>query len=439
MRRYVLAAVLASAVIGMVMTGCDLLNREVLIDDATKTTVNDSTTIRVMGSMPDSAKLVINSNSDWWADVAKDGNWCTLSKKAGSAGVDTIVIRVSENPETEMRRTSVVVESATMIMVFRVVQAAAEMWHDKPYWERTAAQRIGLHGKVERMTVTDNLHSTESDVYTFDRNGNLLTHQCLDKVASRYDTTWTYTYDEANHRLTCSVKDDESGTEVRSWRYEYANTGRLVAVSAQGWMDQDPLGEYMDGMIVPDLSAIHGVIHRDGHEITIHKTYNFEDDSRLVIVTDYMVMGFRRRLVDTTRVSYQYFNNCKKMLPYTSRGYVTNCGYYSNGILKMLRTADEAYDFLDNPERVAVVSYSFSGPEERSKGISSYECEYNTHHDLKERLTRYTTTTEVKRERFPEYQYDEQHNWKARLEETVRPGNSTTVQNATKREIIYYK
>jgi hypothetical protein len=439
MRRYVLAAVFASALMGLVMTGCDLLDKQVLVDDGVKVTVNDSTTIRVMGSMPDSTKLVINATSDWHADVAREGDWCSLSKTEGGAGTDTIVIHVAENPETEMRRTSIVVETATMIMVFRVAQAAAEMWHDKPYWHRTAAQRIGLHGMVERMTVSDNLHSTESDVYTFDKRGNLLTHQCLDKIASRYDTTWTYTYDEANHRLTCSVKDDESGTEVRSWSYEYGNTGRLVAVSAQGWMDQDPLGEYMDGMIVPDLSAIHGVIHQGGSDITIHQTYTFDDDTRLVIVTDYMVLGSRRRLVDTTRVSYQYFNNCQMLLPYTSRGFVTNCGYYANGILKMLRTADEAYDFLDNPERVAVVSYSFSGPEERSKGISSYECEYNTHHDLKERLTRYTTTTEVKREKFPEYQYDEQHNWTARMEETVRPGLDATIQNATKREIIYYK
>ena len=442
MRRTVFAALLASAVIGMIMSGCDLLDKEVLIDEGVKTVVNDSTTIPVMSSVPDSAELVINSGSDWHADVAKGGDWCTLSKHDGTKGCDTIYIHVEENSGTQARQTSIVVESATMIMVFKVQQIAGELWHDMTYWKRTVTQRLGLHGMPEQMTITDNRRSTESSIYKFDRRGNLLEHKYVDKVANRYDTTRTYTYDEADHRLTCTVKADATGTVVRKWRYEYGNAGKFVAASAKGWMDPDPLSESLEGMIVPDLSASCLTLIDGADETHIDTRYLFDGDSRLLIVEEKWVQdGSGDKITlkcDTSRVSYQYFNNCRMMLPYTSRGYVTNCGYYANGMLKMLRTAVDAYDFVDNSQRMLVASYSFVGTDEPHE-IDFYECDYNANHDLIEKRTRYSGATGVTVEKYPQYQYDAQHNWAARVEELMRPGYTEPLQNATKREIVYFR
>ena len=98
MRLSVLPAILASAVIGLIASSCDLLNREVAYDEAEKVTVMDSTTVRVMGSMPDSTQLVINPTAPWHADVAKGCDWCRISKHDGPKGRDTIRIYVAENP-----------------------------------------------------------------------------------------------------------------------------------------------------------------------------------------------------------------------------------------------------------------------------------------------------------------------------------------------------
>ena len=143
-RFYAIAAFVA--IIGLSLVGCDLLNQEVLIDENLKTTVSDSTTIRLMNSVPDSTQLIINTNAEWHANVSKGGEWCTLSKYDGRKGRDTILIFVKENAETMPRQTSIVVESGTMIMIFKVNQASAETWLDVTYWSRTALQRMGLHG-----------------------------------------------------------------------------------------------------------------------------------------------------------------------------------------------------------------------------------------------------------------------------------------------------
>ncbi len=47
----------------MALISCDLLDNEVLIDDGTKITVTDSTTIRVMSSLTDSTLLVISTEA----------------------------------------------------------------------------------------------------------------------------------------------------------------------------------------------------------------------------------------------------------------------------------------------------------------------------------------------------------------------------------------
>lgn len=430
-----MASVMILAVGGLFLAGCELFDKEVLIDTAEKTTVNDSTTIRVLNSVPDSTQLILNTTADWHAEVAKGGDWCSLSKHDGRKGRDTIFVQVEENATTEIRQTSIVIESGTMIMIFKVTQSAAEGWLDVPYWDRTALQRMGLHGKVRTVTITENWHPNISTVYTFDQRGNVLTHKNIDAEIDKYDTTRTYTYDESDHRLTCKVVEDLHGTEVRSWRYEYNNKDKYVAYSVHGWLDQDPLAEDMEGMIVPDLSGAFKT-WKDGN-VKMHedRTFSFDGDNRLVIA----VYKWKEKQGDsidvsrdTVRVSYQYFNSCSMSLPYTSRNNVTNSTYYANGMLRMMRTTTSAYDFLDNPQRMVVLSYAYVGDASKAHEIDAYECEYNTNRDLVERRIRYSGKSDVTVERYPQYQYDDKHNWTIRYEE------SEHVSKYTKREIVYY-
>ena len=443
MRCSFLRVLLVSAVIGLGVSGCDLLNHEVMTDDGGKVTVMDSTSVRIMASVPDSTQLVIDAGAPWHADVAKGCDWCTISKHDGPKGKDTIRIYVAENAETKARQTSLVVEAGNKVMVFKISQMASETWHDMPYWYRTAAQRMGLHGMVEKIIVTDNRYTTESSIYTFDRQGNLVEAQSIDKVANQYDTTRTYDYDDVNHRIRCTVTEDLGGTVVRKWRYEYANLGKLVAYSAKGWTDPDPLAEDMEGMIVPDLSAVFKTWNVGNTEFHENRTYTFSDgDLRLLIMTekwkieDGMHIDLGR---DTMRVSYQYYNSCSLTLPCTSRGNVTNSTYYSNGMLKMMRTTTSSYDFLDNAQRMVVVSYAYNGPMDVPHEIDSYECVYNANRDLLERKVRYSGVTGVTVENYPQYQYDEEHNWTARVEEIHRPQYTEPIMYATKREFIYYR
>ena len=442
MRLSVLPAILASAVIGFMAVSCDLLKKDVLFEDVEKTVITDSTTVRVLASVPDSTHLIINTDAVWHADVAKGGDWCTISKHDGSKGRDTILIYVDENSSTEARKTSIVVESGTVTMVFRVFQDGGESWHDVPYWNRTAAQRMGLHGTVREIVVSDNRYTTEYSVYKFDDNGNLLEHQSVDKVANKYDTTRTYDYDDVNHRIRCTVKEDMGGTVVRKWRYEYANLGKLVAYSAKGWTDPDPLAEDMEGMVVPDLSAVFKTWFVGDEEFHENRTYTFvENDSRLMITTDRYKIAESMRIDmgrDTVRVSYQYSNSCGLFLPYSSRGNVTNSTYYPNGMLKLMRTTTSSYDFLDNSQRMAVVSYAYSGPQDAAHTIDFYDCEYNSNRDLTEKRIKYAGDEGVTVEKYPQYQYDEQHNWTTQVQELWRPGATQSLEMYTKREIIYY-
>ena len=385
-----------------------------------------------MSSLTDSTLLVISTEAKWHADVAAGADWCTLSKHDGDKGRDSIYVRVEENSGTTARQTSILVESGNMIKIFRVSQLAAESWHDKPYWNRTAAARMGLHGYVQKITVTDNRHSTESSVYTFDQLGNLLTHQSIDKVANRYDTTRTYAYDNANHRIQCSVMEDAGGQVVRKWQYEYRNTGKLVAFSARGWMDPDPLAEDMEGMIVPDLSASHKY-WKEG-DIIYHedRTYVFEEEYKLVIYVHrwHHKQGYRLgSKEDTLRVSYQYASG--NLLPQKARGYVNNTSYYSNGMIGTMTTKDGEYTFLENLIKMVVVNYSYTGSD--AHDIDYYECDYNYNHDPVERRTKYNGAVDVAVDRYPQYQYDKKNNWFLRYEET------SNHEKYTQRTITYFE
>lgn len=443
MKRSVLACALVSAVIVMTVVSCDLLKKDVLFEDVEKVTIVDSLTVRVMPSVPDSTQLVINTEASWHADVAKGGEWCSLSKHDGPKGRDTIRIYVEENTGTMPRKTSIVVESGTVTMVFRVNQDGAESWHDIPYWSRTAAQRMGLHGRVQEIVVTDNRYTTESSIYTFDAQGNLLINQSIDKVANKYDTTRTYDYDDVNHRIRCTVKEDLGGTVVRKWRYEYANLGKFVAYSAKGWTDPNPLAEDMEGMVVPDLSAVFKTWIEGEVEFHEDRTYTFvENDSRLMIMTERYKIEDRMRVDmgrDTVRVSYQYSNSCGLYLPYSSRGNVTNSTYYPNGMLKLMRTTTSSYDFLENSQRMVVVSYAYNGPQDAPHEIDSYQCDYNANRDPIERRIWYNGAAGVTVEKYPQYQYDDLHNWTTQVQELWRPGATQSMEMFTKREILYFR
>lgn len=440
MRLSVLPAILASAVIGLIASSCDLLNREVVYDEAEKVTVIDSTTVRVMGSMPDSTQLVINLTAPWHADVAKGCDWCRISKHDGPKGRDTIRIYVAENTETKARQTSLVIEAGNLVKVFKIVQMASENWHDIPYWHRTAAQRLGLHGRVEKMIVTDNRYKEESTTYTFDQQGNLLSNQLIDK--NHFDTTRTFVYDDVNHRIRCTVTEDIGGNVVRKWRYEYSNLGKLVAYSAKGWTDPDPLAEDMEGMIVPDLSAVFKTSFVGDVVYEENRTYTFENDTRLIIVVERFKTegGMRVELgSDTSRVSYQYYNSCGLSLPATSRGNVTNSTYYQNGMLRLMRTNTESFDFLDNAQRMAVESYQYTGPSDAPHQIDYYACVYNQNRDLVERKVKYNGSTGISVESYPQYVYDEENNWTSRVEQIQKPEYSEPIKYVISREFIYFR
>ncbi len=428
----------------VLMASCDLFEKSVLVDEEKKTTVIDSTTIRKLSSVPDSTNLVINVSAAWHAYVANNVEWCTISKKEGKKGKDTIQIRVDENIEEVERETSVVVDAGNTIMVFRVYQYAGETWLTAPYWYRTTLQRMGFHGPVQKISITDNRFSNEANIYTFDEKGNLLIDKEIDKVANRYDTTRTYTYDDANHKLTCTVVTDWDSAVVRRYRYEYNNPGKLVAFSANGWNEPDPSAENMEGMIVPDLSYVYKTWVEGEQEFCEEREYTFDGDRLFIHIKSKMIKDGDADvivpLVDTVmRVSYQYSTACKLSLPYTSRGYVKNSVYYPNGMLKMMEMVDGKYDFLSNPQKMVVLSYQYTGDADKPHEFETYECEYNNNRDLTQRMVRYYGADGITEERYPQYDYDDYHNWITRLQEIKKPGFVDVIQFATKREIIYYQ
>jgi len=429
MRKSFLAAVLAWVVTGMVMTGCDLLDDEVLIDDGGKITVVDSTTIRVLNYTADSTHLIINSTIEWQATLTDGEGWCSISKYSGRKGTDTIDIFVKENPTTLQRKAQIAVVSGSLTKVFRLVQGAAEEWVEVLYWDRTALQRAGLHGNVDTLQITDNWHPDNMKEYVFDDRGNLLTHNIFENKVRT--ATVSYTHDADNHRLTCDVTDSRDN-RVRRWTYEYENKGKYVAYSAHGWMDQDPLAEDMEGMIVPDLSAVHKTWTQDGTEFHEDRKYIFEEDYLLMIAVEQWKdsMGVHVQTdCDTTRVSYLYSNG--KLLPKKSRGFVNNAFYFTNGMLYTYTMGDGEYKFHENPVKMVVESYTYTGDANADHEYDYYECDYNTNHDIVERRIRYSGEVDLAIDRYPQYQYDSKFNWILRYEEL------SSHERYTKRYICY--
>lgn len=422
-----LAAVSASAIIGLALGSCDLLDNTVLIDDGGKITEVDSTTIRLLSFASDSTHLALYCSAKWEATLTDGEGWCTISKTSGSKGRDTIDIFVSENSTTLKRRAQIAVVSGTLTKVYWVVQSAAEEWMGVMYWDRTALQRMGLHSNVDTMKVSDNWHPENLLEYVFDVKGNLLEEIITEnnvKTARRL-----YSYDASNHRLSCSVTDYH-GREVRHWEYEYDNRGKYVAYSACGWMDSDPFAEEMDDMIVKDLSGVHKTWTEGGFEFHEDRTYTFEEEYKLAIDIEQWKdsLGTHVQISrDTMRVQYQYSSG--KLLPQKGRGYVDNTFYYPNGMLYTMTTKDAEYKFLQNPLKIIVESYNHIGT--GAHEIESYECKYNSHHDIVEKKITYSSG-EVSIDRYPQYQYDSRFNWIVRYEET------SNHERYSKRTFIYF-
>lgn len=416
------------------MAGCD--NGEVLIDEPVNTLTEDS--VRIMNNVPDSVVVKFKTDADWTAQVAKGGDWCTISSRGGLKGENEFTIRVDENPTTDIRKTSVVLESGTAKRIFRITQKAGEPWFGTVYWNRTAAQRAGLRGLVDSLIVSTNRFPTIRYRYHFDARGNLLS-----KVSDHamYDTVFVYTYDDANHRLTCTVRNMFNDKTIRKWRYEYANTGRLVAYSPVRWDDPDPLAEDMEGMVVPDLSASYKYWIEGVYEFCESRKYTFEDDSKLVIYVDRWKNNGADSIhleSDTVRISYQYFNSSKLNLPFTSRGNVINTTYYANGMPKMLDTYTGTYEFLDNVQRPVVTAFRAKG-DLADMQVEWYECTYNYNRDLLERKTQYKGVGFVNSAKFSNYKYDSSNNWNLRYEEIQKPGDTETPLTYGKQDISYFR
>ena len=408
-----LAAVSASAIIGLAIVSCDLLDNTVLIDDGGKITEVDSTTVRLLSFASDSTHLALYCSDKWQATLTDGEGWCTISKTSGSKGKDTIDIYVTENSTTTKRKAQIAVVSGSLTKVYWVVQSAAEEWLDVMYWDRTALQRMGIHGKVDTMKVSDNWHPDNLTEYVFDVRGNLLEEKITENGIKT--ARLLYSYDASNHRLSCSVTDYNE-REVRHWEYEYNNKGKYVAYSAYGWMDSDPFAEEMEDMIVKDLSGVHKTWTEGGFEFHEDRIYTFEEEYKLAIDVEQWKdsLGTHVQISrDTMKVQYQFSSG--KLLPQKGIGYVDNTFYYPNGILYTMTTKEAEYKFLQNPLKILVESYKYTG--KGAHEIDSYECEYNTHHDIVEKKIKYSTG-ENSIDRYPQYQYDSKFNWIVRYEET---------------------
>lgn len=432
MRRYVVAILIVCSAIGLFMSGCDILEDDVLLEEVQRKVINDSTSVRVLNSIPDSTQMVIETTAAWHANVSTGGEWCTLSKYDGGKGKDTIRIFAKENIGTVARQTSIVVESGTNVLIFKVTQSAGENWLDKPYWKRTAAQRLGLHGKVEEFTLTDNWYVNRESVYSFDERGNLLVHR--DVHTNMYDTTRTYTYDESNHRISCIVTDEAN--VVRTWNYVYGNTGKLVAFSANVWNDPDPLAESMEGMIVPDLSAAFKTWKEGNTEFHEDRTYKFnKDETKLKIWIERWksVNGKHVDLgLDSAEVSYQFSSNCQLLLPDYSKGKVKRTFYYSTGMIRTMNAVDYTYKYLENAQRMVVDTIVYTGDPSLPHEMDSCFYKYNTNRDITEGV-KYVGSSAVTVEIYPEYYYDDMHNWIIQCEEVEDHSRYN------KREFVYFR
>ena len=446
MRFSVLAAIAAGLVYGLVSVGCDR-GAEVLIDEIKIDVVTDSS-IRKLECVPDSTVLYIVTDAEWTAKVSKDGTWCHISKQGGGPGRDTIHVRVDENATSSDRNTAIVLVSGTNERVYKISQKAGEAWFETMYWKRTVRQRIGLRGKVKDMAVTQSKNPNRQTLYRFDERGNLTQREVTDMEFARFDTTHTYTYDDANHRLSCSVTVS-GGVEVRNSRYEYDNTGMFVVYDASGWNDPDPAAEDMTGMIVPDLSSVHLVRYDGDFAFGEDRSYVFEN-----LILKINVIRWKRPrssedepivLQDTVMtVSYDYFKGADSdnmLLPSYSAGNVTRSSYAQNGMLYKVEMKRGTYEFLKNVHRMVPVKFiSRSGSDLEHLAIDWYTCSYNYNRDLSERQVQYKDLDFVTMEKYPQYFYDsEHHNWLDRQEDIPPLGyKEVSFQNYVTRVINYY-
>lgn len=446
MRLSVFAAIAAGLVYGLVSVGCDR-GAEVLIDEVKIDVVTDST-IRHLECVPDSTVLVIRTDAKWTAKVSKDGSWCHISKQDGGPGRDTIHILVDENQTSSVRNTAIVLVSGTNERVYKITQKAGEAWFETMYWKRTVRQRLGLRGKVKDMAVTQSKNPNKQTLYRFDERGNLTEREVTDIEAARFDTTHTYTYDDADHRLSCSVTV-AGGAEVRSIRYEYDNTGKFVAYAPSGWNDPDPAAEDMTGMIVPDLSSVHMVRYEGDLAYGEYRSYVFED----LLLKINVVRWKRARagedepivLQDTVlTVNYDYFKGADAdnlLLPSYSEGNVTRCSYAQNGMVYKVETQRGTYEFLKNAHRMVPVKFiSRNSSDLKRLAIDWYTCSYNYNRDMLERQVQYKDLDFVTLEKYPQYFYDnEHHNWLNRQEDIPPRGyEEVSFQNYVTRVINYY-
>ena len=418
---------------GMALTGCQ--KGEVLIDNQERTVITDSLSIRTMASVPDSSQVIINTTTSWTANVSRGGEWCSISKNQGKKGRDTIVVHVDENPTTQLRQTSIVLESGNTVKLFRVYQSAGESWYDTDYWHRTTAQRLGLRGKVQLIEQTDSKYRTKTYTYIFDNRGNLTSQYTDDEEFSRFDTTRTYTYDEDNHRLTLAVKDEHENI-VCKWRYEYNNTGRLTAYSAKDWRDTNPLSESMEGMVVPDLSETYGSWIDGDDECGERRWYTFDSSDRLTIISRrWRVSGADTVSKDCDTVRVEYRNG----LPYTSK-YISNTTYFKNGMIRMISMQGGKYEYLDNSQKMVPTSFTYNTNNTLAdKEVEWYEFTYNFNRDPLERRVQYHGVDFVTVDKYSQYQYDNMYNWIIHSREVPYPGYTQGQEHVVRREISYFR
>ena len=351
------------------------------------------------------------------------------------------MIYVEENPTSQERQTSLVLESGEIENVFRVTQKAGEPWFEVSYWNRTALQRAGLRGKVKSMTETRNISANKSVTHSFDERGNLTKVEINDMQFDMYDTVKVFEYDDDNHRVGCAVKMVAGDVLVRNWRYEYGNKGRLVTYSERIWDDPDPLAEEMYGMIVPDLSAVYKTWSDGEWAYNESRNYSFDGDRLMIAVKQWKTIGdsVREELMDTVvKVSYKESPSNNLTLPYTSSN-VTNTTYYANGMLKMLTTRQGRFDYLDNVQKMVVESYMYNeNAEIKNLEPQWYECTYNFNRDIQQREVTYSGMQSITVDNYPRYQYDEYYNWINRTELVPKPGYTEGQAVNVNRVISYY-
>ena len=338
--------------------------------------------------------------------------------------------------------------SGTNERVYKITQKAGEPWFDTMYWKRTVLQRMGMRGKVKEFSVTPSLNPNKSTIYHFDERGNLTQREYTDmEYFHMYDTTHTYTYNEANHRLSCKVCLVD-GTEVRSSEYEYGNTGMFVAYSPTGWNDPDPSAEDMTGMLVPDLSSAH-LIRYDG-DFAYGEDREFVFENQLLKI--FVVYWKKPRVGDAEAivlsytlmtVNYDHFKGAgdhKMLLPGYSEGHVSRISYQENGMVYKVEMQRGSYEFMKNVHKMVPLKYySRKNNVLAHHEVDWYEVSYNFNRDPVVRRVQYQDVDFVNVDTYPQYLYDEHHNWLNREEEITLPGyEETSFPNYVARVISYY-